>query len=1173
MVQQRCLQELPRPNEDRVIIGVLSPLLATNFFGGVLAGINDVAAQRGASVVGIQTFDPGDADVDRAVSRFRRRAGWDHFAGVIALVNAVDSSYLFELQAAGIPVVLVSNKVAGLACPVVSSDNRLGVVSAVDHLVGHGHRRIAFAGCLAQSDIRERYEAYRQTLAHHGIEPEDRLLFEATDNVERGGAEAGRAMLAAGLPSTAVIAGTDYNAVGLMGALKAAGLVLPRDQAIVGFDDTEAGALSTPALSSVRQDVAAIGAEAARLVLALASHQDVPALHYRVPTRYIVRSSCGCSPDSPAGPASNAPIRGGLRSVFLDLMAEQGVSEDEADEVATRAGEVVADVLEAPGDSLTEELTARLAAVAEELCSSTGRFEIVPASVACARSFGLQVTPRRDNEGDKGGDLERRIGEIALALSRAYAHVQEHAQRRLYHTLRDEYNISLDLLRNPANALNGLPFLSQTRVRAAYLGLWRQAPPESTDCPDNDVTIELAGSFVADATDALPVGSHVGVQSFPPSALVALAKPAAAEITIVLPVRTATKDWGMLALVGPFEKTLNTGHDFYFQCAALLSMSLEREGTVRSLRSSEERYALAARAVNDGLWDWNLLSGRVMLSDRWKALVGCEPDEIGTSPDEWLGRVHPEDRAVLDTGLDACRNGRSSALESEHRLLSSDGTYRWVHCRALAIPGAPSPATRLVGAITDITDRRDLEEQLRHQALHDSLTGLANRALVLDRAERMLVSARRTHGSASLLFIDVDNFKEVNDGFGHATGDELLMAVASRLRRVARDSDTVGRLGGDEFVILVDNGISASASELLAQRVLDVLRPPFDLDGREYLVSASIGIATASNGRAEKLLQEADVAMYQAKSAGKNCFVSFRPRMQHAAHARLQLETDLASAISGGQLRVYYQPVFNLKDGEIVGMEALVRWQHPHRGLLLPNEFVPLADASGRLILDLGRYVLSEACRAAAGWQRLGARLDVAVNLSARQLESDGIVSDVTGALAESGLEPARLVLEVTETVMMHDPNAVVARMTKLKGLGVRLSVDDFGTSYSSLASLRRFPVDVLKIDRPFVESISRSSEDASVVQALVSLGQTLGLEIVAEGVELCSQLDALRQAGCDGAQGFLLGRALDPEQLDALVAKLVRATPSSLPSGSSTTAVLAPPASELLGLTAAPRT
>ncbi|MGO8723875.1 MAG: EAL domain-containing protein [Acidimicrobiales bacterium] len=1140
-MQQGSSRELPRRNDgDRPVIGVLSPLMTTTFFGGVLSGISHAAAKAGASVVGIQTFDPGDADVDRAEPRYRRRAGWKRFAGVIALVNAVDPSYLFELRSAGITVVLVSNEVEGLSCPIVSSDNGEGAACAVDHLVEHGHRRIAFVGNLRQQDIRERYAAYRESLSRHGIEADEKLLFVASDNVERGGTEAGEAMLAAGLPSSAVLAATDFNAIGLIGAFRAAGLVLPRQQAIIGFDDTKTGSLMDPSLSSVRQDLAAIGAKAAQLVLGEA---DAATLHHRVPTRLIVRSSCGCSNDSggarkTAGAVSGGTVPGGLHDMLSDLLSEQGASTSDAVAVAERAAEVFAEVLAAPDEKLVDELATRLSLVAEKICRVTGRFEVVPSSVECVRRFALQSA----QGAVQNARLEHRLGDISLALSRAYACEQEYERRRLYLSLRDEYHISLDLLRNPANGEGGLEFLSQTRVRAAYLGLWQQGPAGGPDLPDEGATIELVGSFVSDTDDTLPVGGVIKVESFPPPRLVSLARPDAGEITIVLPVRTAGKDWGLLALVGPLETTVSTGHDFYFQCAALLSMAVDQQGTVRSLRSSEERYALAARAANDGLWDWDLITGRIVFSERWKAVVGCRPDKIGTSPGEWLERVHPEDRTGLDAGLDACWSGAASALESEHRLRSSDGTYRWVHCRALAIPGKPSPATRLVGSITDITDRRDLEAQLRHQALHDPLTGLPNRALVLDRAEQMLATARRTHGSASLFFIDLDNFKEVNDGFGHAIGDELLAAVGARLRRVTRESDTVGRLGGDEFVVLVENGSVGDASDLLAQRVQDVLHPPFNLNGHDYLVSASIGIATASDGTAENLLQEADVAMYTAKSSGKNRCVSFRPRMRHAAHARLQLGMDLACAMREGQLRIHYQPIFNLEHNDVRAMEALVRWQHPERGLLPPGDFIPVAEASGRLIMDLGRYVLSEACRAAVGWRRLGASLDVAVNISGRQLESDSIMGDVAEALSESGLEASRLVLEVTETAMMHDPEDVIVRMTKLKTLGVRLSIDDFGTGYSSLAFLRRFPVDVVKIDRSFVASASSSPEDASVVQTLVSLGRTLGLEVVAEGVELDSQLDAVRVAGCNSAQGFLLCRPLDKDQLDALLSSIARA-------------------------------
>jgi predicted signal transduction protein with EAL and GGDEF domain len=356
---------------------------------------------------------------------------------------------------------------------------------------------------------------------------------------------------------------------------------------------------------------------------------------------------------------------------------------------------------------------------------------------------------------------------------------------------------------------------------------------------------------------------------------------------------------------------------------------------------------------------------------------------------------------------------------------------------------------------------------------------------------------------------------------------------------VIRDTDTVGRLGGDEFVVIADNGTSAVASALLAERVHDVLHPPFHVGGHEYMLGASIGIATGSDGTAESLLHEGDLAMYEAKKSGKNHDVSFQPQMQHDARTRLRLEMDLASAIRKGQLRLHYQPIYHLEPREVYAMEALVRWQHPQRGLLPPSDFVPVAEVTGRLIIDLGRYVLAEACRAAAGWQKRGVFLDIAVNLSARQLESDGIISDVSRALAESGLDPSRLVLEVTETELMHDPTAVADRITRLKGLGVRFSIDDFGTGYSSLISLRRLPIDGVKIDRSFIAPISESPEDAAMVRTLVSLAKTLGLELIAEGVEHQSQLDALQEAGCTSAQGFLLSPPLDPDHLDAFLTSL----------------------------------
>ena len=1138
------------PRDDLCTIGVLSPVLAAPFFSGIVLGITRAAAQQGVAVVGIQTFDPGDADFDRAASRFQRHVSWERVSGVIAISNAVESGYFDALEDARIPIVMVSREAEGHSCPVVSSDNGPGVVEAVEDLIAHGHERIAFVGNMTQIDIRERYEAYRATLLRHDIVPDENLAFDAGDNVERGGAEAAAAMLKAGLSSTAIVAGTDHTAIGIMDVLKAAGLALPQDQAIVGFDDIEPGALAVPALSSVQQNEGALGVLATELILELIEGKDVPPIHYRVPTHYVPRSSCGCSPALPEhhhvrGEGSCAPIRVQLRDALLRTLTEEAVDEDRAAAVVGRAAEVIADVLEAPEGELDEELSARLHLVAGDLCGASRRYEIVPAVLGCMRLLCYEDS---ESGAIARNGLDLRTTDILLALSGAYASEKQDEMHRFERERRDEYHMSVNLLSNPDSAQGELSFLAGTRVRAAYLGLWQGALLEDSEPEHAGESLELTGSYAAAGTDLLPLGSVVTVESFPPSSLISLADPSSSEITIVLPVRTATKNWGMLALVGPLETTLETGRDSYFQCTTLLSVSLEQGQMLASLRSkqeqlrsSEERYALAASATNDGLWDWDLVSNSIYFSPRWMAMVGCQPDDVGTSPDVWFDRVHPDDKETLDSALQDCRSGRSTALASEHRLRASDGSYRLFACQALAIPGAPIRATRLVGSITDITDQRDLENQLRHRALHDALTGLPNRELVLDRTEQMLAGARRSHGSVSVLYLDLDNFKDVNDGFGHAAGDDLLVAVAARLHRLARDCDTVGRLGGDEFIVLLDSSATPEAPDLLAERIRDVLHAPFRLGAHEYHISASIGSATSNNGAAEDLLQEADVAMYQAKVSGKDRYVSFRPRMAHAVQTRLELEMDLAAAITGGELRIHYQPIFNLADREICAMEALVRWQHPRRGLLAPIEFLPVAEASGRLIIDLGKFVLGQACNAAAEWNRQGVKLDVAINMSTHQLEYDEVVGDVALALEQSGLDPARLVLEVTETAMMHSPDVIVERMGALKSLGVRLAIDDFGTGYSSLSSLRRFPVDILKIDRSFVESIAKSPEDASVVQTLVALGRNLSLEVVAEGVELESQLDAVQEAGCDSAQGFLLSRPLEPEKLHALMAALAK--------------------------------
>ena len=420
------------------------------------------------------------------------------------------------------------------------------------------------------------------------------------------------------------------------------------------------------------------------------------------------------------------------------------------------------------------------------------------------------------------------------------------------------------------------------------------------------------------------------------------------------------------------------------------------------------------------------------------------------------------------------------------------------------------------------------QDELSFMATHDPLTGLPNRTLIIDRAEQMLVRARRNQWPVAALFVDLDNFKSINDTLGHDARDELLCAVCARLRGVLRDIDAFGRLGGDEFAIVAEGMSLDAGPELIAQRLLEALSRPFELRRAEsrLAITASIGIAAGDRICAEDLLRDADIAMYRAKWAGKNRYIVFETGMQDAIQSRMEMEMDLRMAFERDEFDLVYQPTFDLRRMVPTGMEALLRWHSPTRGLVGPETFVSLLEETG-LIVQVGDWVLAEACRQGAAWRAAGHELAIAVNVSARQLDSDHLIASVAGTLADSGLPAGALTLEITETALMRNAEETAARLARLKELGVRIAIDDFGTGYSSLAYLQRFPVDALKIDRSFVSGMDSDAEGETLVRTLVSLGKSLAIETVAEGIERSDELSVLREESCDSGQGFLFARPL----------------------------------------------
>ena len=568
----------------------------------------------------------------------------------------------------------------------------------------------------------------------------------------------------------------------------------------------------------------------------------------------------------------------------------------------------------------------------------------------------------------------------------------------------------------------------------------------------------------------------------------------------------------------------------------------ERKRTEEALRKSEERYALAARGANDGLWDWDLKTNEVYFSPRWRYMLGYEENEIGNSLDEWFSRVHPKDLDQVKIELSVHIEGLTRHFEKEHRMLHKDGTYRWMLTRGLAVRDADGNAYRVAGSQTDITDRKRAEEQLLYDAFHDALTGLPNRALFMDRLGRSVERAKRREDCLfAVLFLDLDRFKNVNDSLGHTMGDELLIASARRLDACLRPSDTIARLGGDEFVILFEDIKDISDATRVTERIQEELALPFNLNGHEVFTSASIGIVLSETGydRPEDILRDADIAMYRAKALGRARYELFDTAMRTRIMAHLELETDLRRAIEHQEFHLHYQPIVSLETGKITGFEALARWQHPDRGLVYPAGFIPVAEEN-RLIIPIDRWVLREACRQMREWQArfpTDPPLTISVNLSSRHFGQTDLMEYIEQILQETGLDASSLKLEMTESVIMADAESATATLTQLRALGVHVQIDDFGTGYSSLSYLQRLPVETIKIDRSFVSRMGVNGDNSGIVKTIVTLALDLGMDVIAEGVETAEQLAQLRALKCEYGQGYFISKPLDSEAA-ALIAE-----------------------------------
>ena len=732
-------------------------------------------------------------------------------------------------------------------------------------------------------------------------------------------------------------------------------------------------------------------------------------------------------------------------------------------------------------------------------------------------------------------------------------------------------------------------------VTGAGAGLAQAIRPASRDLPQ--ALFNAAQTTVQTAAGALIVAAAGWTQGIPfdhPSQLLPVAAAAAAVMFLISTAAVALVvafETGMSPLAVWHQSTVGSGRAAFLAQVAQYGIGLlaavvasgqpwalallmlpglavhsalahhmrHRRQAEDALRGSEASLAEAQRIARLGSWTWDLTTGEQVWSDEVFRILGFAPHSFVPTHDVFLACVHAADREAVRRSLgEAAAGRRPHGLD--HRVVLADGAERTVHAQGELIRDAAGLPVRLMGTIHDITERKTLEDRLAHQAFHDALTGLPNRALFTDRLDHALARAGQSAPPVGVLFLDLDRFKVVNDSLGHEVGDELLVAVARRLRACVRPTDTVARLGGDEFTVLLEDLGDAREPVRVAERIAAALQSPFALGSvaatggtaqREVFVTTSIGIVVSAPGQDQPadLLRVADVAMYRAKHGGRARYAVFDPSMNADVWDRLAVESDLRRALERDEFRVRYQPQVALDDGELVAFEALVRWHHPERGVILPGAFVPLAEETG-LVVPIGRWVLREACRQLRAWHeaRPGeAPPRVSVNLSARQVREPDLVEDVARALRDSGLDARYLELEITESVLMDDTPATLTTLRALKGLGVRLAIDDFGSGYSSFAYLQSLPVDHLKIDRSFVREIGQGSAGV-IVAAMVGLARAMGLQVTAEGVETVEQEARLRGLGCDLGQGNHFAEPLAADGALALLSRRVAAPRPAAP-------------------------
>ncbi|TJY41845.1 EAL domain-containing protein [Cohnella pontilimi] len=1003
----------------RYRIGVIATHMDGEYYGRLLTHLHKILREKECQLIAIQA-----ADDDSGIRALEHAIAIDIIDAWILILPSSRPAFVDELFESGKPIVCVGFQSPDDEVGSILVDNRNGMKDAVLHLIDHGHRQIAYVGHMDEYDLRQRFAGYCDALEERGIVLDDRLVISARDNLLEAGAEAARRLIESGVAFTAVAAGTDFTAFGVIDTLREHGRMTPDDVAVVGFDDTYDADTFDPPLTTVRQSHEALAQEACRILIdRLSGGRESPHRTSFVPVQLIARQSCGCK-----------------KALVLS---------------------------------------------SEEMLS-----------------------------------LRQTLSNLRSTLQRVTINSIEMTEGLIKATEDTSVHIS-DL------------FWSQ--YHWGCLALW-----EPDEFGRRQLVVRQIFSRRGDPLP--PIGQAFPLKQFPPvDFLPPTAEFGGEDIVLLHPVKTEMHDWGIMTLAGPYDPVNEwVADDLSMQSFTILAVTLEREALFKRNRAMADKLEIVLRTTSDGIWEWDLEKNRMEWNIGANSVMSRVAESLTDNPLSLLTLVHPADVKKVEKAF-AFPLPEGRRITVEFRIRSHEERDIWVFGAGEVIRDSSGSPVKIIGSVADITEKKESEARIIELAYHDALTGLPNRVLFQERLEKALERVQRRPGKLAVFMIDLDRFKFVNDTLGHQAGDKLLQQVADRLRVVVAEKGTIARLGGDEFIVLLPRLNREEEATELAASLLRNLDRPFELEGQQIYVAASVGTSLYPDHGADSdtLIRYADLAMYHAKENGGNGLELYMPSLGSRNDERFTMETGLRRALDRGEFSLLFQPQFHLATGELYGAEALLRWETPEGRQIPPCEFIPLAEETG-LIIPIGQWVLEQACLACKRWYDNGhTSLIVSVNISALQFQSDLFPDAVRQVLRQTGTDPTRLCLEITEYTAVQNLERSIRILKELAGIGVKFAIDDFGTGQSQLVLLRKFPAHHIKIDTTFIRDMMEQPDDEAIVRAVIGLSHSLGLTVTAEGVETEGQMHKLRQMNCDRIQGYYTGRPMTSSQFKAWTKRL----------------------------------